>query len=573
MALPAILDEARSLTIQSDTRKPVNESGPLLVNWIAQAGLYIPSWWSPYRDTELRKFWKRSDHLSGAIYAMTSKMTAIPRRVVARDQSIREYVRQAEELTDQIQGSAQFGEGWEAFFSKFVEDMLVSDNGSFAEIIGLGPITGPILGRPLSIAHMDSSRCTRTGNSEYPVLYRDIDNRSYKLHYSRVMFASQMPSPIADMHGVGFSAVSRCINVAQTLIDILQFKQEKLGSRPHRAIIIPRGGLDPQDITNAFRIAENAMDSAGLARYSKVVVTGSQTLPEADLKVIELSQLPDGFNEETSITLGMATIALAFGVDARELFPAMSAGATRADALLAHLKQRGKAPGQIIQTVEQLFDHKYLPPQLMFEFDFQDDAQDRQVADIRHVRSQAITQGLNSGVINARIGREKMLTDGDINRSQFERMELADGRLPDGTTVLALFYTKDPNIAPLVDVGADDPLDLTANDPDTMMQVIREKMAEVNGLLVNEKNELHKQDAFLAAAALTYLEKYYQNYGTLQLSMLGEEANRREGASKFTPVDALRRENLTEPNQEEELDVEGRNRLEESSDDDPNMGS
>src|SRR4030067_3640777 len=139
MALPAIVDEARSLPIQSDTRRPVNESGPLLVNWIAQAGLYIPSWWSPYRDTELRKFWKRSDHLSGAIYAMTSKMTAIPRRVVARDQSIREHVRQAEELTERIQATAQFGEGWESFFTKFVEDLLTVDNGGLAEVIGLRP--------------------------------------------------------------------------------------------------------------------------------------------------------------------------------------------------------------------------------------------------------------------------------------------------------------------------------------------------------------------------------------------------------------------------------------------------
>ena len=63
--------------------------------------------------------------------------------------------------------------------------------------------------------------------------------------------------------------------------------------------------------------------------------------------------LPDGFDEQTSILYGMAAIALAFGVDARELFPAMSAGATRADALLQHLKQRGKGPGQILQMTEQ----------------------------------------------------------------------------------------------------------------------------------------------------------------------------------------------------------------------------
>jgi len=83
------------------------------------------------------------------------------------------------------------------------------------------------------------------------------------------MYASQMTSPIADMFGVGFSAVSRAINVSQTLIDILLYKQEKLGSRPHREIIITKGGLDPNDLREAFMIAESEMDSQGLARYSK----------------------------------------------------------------------------------------------------------------------------------------------------------------------------------------------------------------------------------------------------------------------------------------------------------------
>ena len=210
--LDALIDQSRSQSVQSDTAKP-ESGGVFTVNWMAKAGAYLPAWWSPKRDKQLRKFWKKSDHLSGAIYAMESKMTAIPRRVVARDQSVKEHIEQAKYMTEVVEKGAQFGEGWEVFFGRFVEDLLTQDNGVFGEIIGDGPKSGPVIGAPISVAHLDSDRCTRTGNIDYPVVFRDTDGKKYKLHYSRVMFMSQMSSPIKEMYGVGFCAVSRAVNV------------------------------------------------------------------------------------------------------------------------------------------------------------------------------------------------------------------------------------------------------------------------------------------------------------------------------------------------------------------------
>ena len=231
-------------------------------------------------------------------------------------------------------------------------------------------------------------RDRRTGDPEFPVIYQDISGRRYRMHYTRVMHASQMTSPIAEMYGVGFCAVSRCINVAQNLLDILTFKQEKLGSRPHRGVIITRGGLSPKDMADAFAQAAYDNDSAQLSRYARIVVVGDSTIEEADAKMLDLAELPEGFDERDSITLGMATIALALGMDARELFPGMTAGATRADALLQHLKQRGKGPGQILEMTERLFNHKFLPNHLRLVFDFQDDAEDRQIAEIKRIRAE-----------------------------------------------------------------------------------------------------------------------------------------------------------------------------------------
>jgi len=482
-----------------------------IVPYMAGVGNIIAPWWSTLRDRHLRDFWKKSDHLAGAVYTMTAKMTAIPNKVIAKDTSIKSHVEEAAVLTDALQGAVEFGNGWNEYYGKVVEDLLTQDNGCFSEVIGGGDPAGPIIGRAVSVAHLDAWRCTRTGSAIYPVVYQDTSGKLYKLHYSRVMFTSQMTSPIADMFGVGYCAISRAISVAQTLIDILVFKQEKLGSRPLRELLITKGGLDPNDLQEAFFLAESRMDSEGLTRYAKIIIGGNATLPEASVEQIPLSQLPDGFDERTSIELGMATIALAFGVDARELFPAMSSGASRADALLQHLKQRGKGPGQILQVSEQLFNYKFLPAHLRFEFDFQDDAQDRQVAEIRKIRADRRVQDQASGAMNDRIMRETMFRDGDIDVSQFERMEMEDGRLQDGTPVVSLFYKKNSETSRYLDLGVADPLDIDSNNPEEMLKTIGEAKRETLKAMVNSGSLSSKSAANKSYYALVHLEKYYKN--------------------------------------------------------------
>jgi hypothetical protein len=311
------------------------------------------------------------------------------------------------------------------------------------------------------------------------------------------------------------------------------------------------------------------MDNQGLSRYSKIVLAGLSTLPEADLKMFNLAELPDGFDEETSITLGMATIALALGVDARELFPAMSAGATRADALLSHIKQRGKGPGQIIQTVEQAFDAKFLPPHLHFEFDFQDDAQDRQVAEIRNLRSEGTERNINTGALNTRVSREQMAENGDLTRTQFERLELQDGRLVDGTSVLTLFYNTDPDYTQYLDLGITDPLDIFAQDTVGMQQVIVERMQAVAKSVANEDDPDERKIAIQCMYALAALQKLYQEPTPENIAIAFSEGKVDEpplGAQEQGDL-RTRTQNPGEPNPKESLNPQGRYGLKPSYDD------
>lgn len=526
---------AREETVMARVREGREQSFSI-INFLTGAGFRIPGWWGPSRDAALRRFWKESDHLAGALYTMIAKMTSIPFQIIPVDLSNPQYAVEAEEMEQSLRAGAEFGEGWQMFYAKFIEDLLSQDNGAFAEIIGPGRPDGPLTGQPITIAHLDSYRCTRTGNPEFPVIYRDIDGSLYRMHYTRVIYASQMPSPIAEMFGVGFCAVSRCINVAQTLIDILIYKQEKLGSRPYRAIIYTKGGLDPDDVSKAFLVAEQSSTNMGTSRYARIPVIGSQTIPDAELGMLELSKLPEGFDEESSLTLGMATIALAFGVDARELFPSLSSGSTRADALLQHLKQRGKGPGQILESMEALINFKYLPPYLKIKFDFQDDAEDQQAADIRHTRAQTRQSDMVAQVVNARTARQQMTANNEITSGQFEQMELEDGRLVNGTSVLSLFYVKQPPYAEALDLGVENPEDVFTNDGEEMLKKIAKQRMLIHEMTAATRNFPKQNVLIQCEAALNTLQKLYENPPVIPLT--SEEAMQMQlgAGQEATPV-------------------------------------
>jgi hypothetical protein len=488
--------------------KPITADTFLL---LAVAGNLLPKWWSKSRDIALRDFWKKVDTLAGAMYVMESKISTIPVHIEARDKTIAAHVKQAEQSTEALVNGAEFGEGWGRLIEPSVEDLLTQDNGMFWEIIGMGKPDEPIEGMPLTISRLDAARCQRTGSPEFPVIYRDEDGKLYKLHFTRVAFMSQMPSPNISMRGVGFCAVSRCSNIAQCFYDLLTYKQEKLGSRPKMALGITKGGLAPEDVNAALAVADENMDNQNLSRYSKIALIGSRDIPDAAIDIVDMSSMPDGFDEEKSTTLTMAAIALAFGMDARELWPAMSSGATKAEALVQHLKQRGKGPGHILESLTRMLESKYLPPHLMAVFDFQDDEEDREIGEIKDKRADTTKKHLDAGITDMRTAREQALSSGDLEKAQFIKLELADGRLEDGDNVLTLFYDPDytEGSDPLLEMGSPNPTDIKLNNSDVMMQAIANKRLELMKMQAITTNYREKAKVDNAMAALEYLEKLY----------------------------------------------------------------
>jgi hypothetical protein len=486
--------------------------GSLLGHLMSSGTATLPGWWSRGRDIRLRQMYKECDQLGGAVYAMMAKMVAIPFHITPRDTNIKLHMQQAEQIERNLRENSNLMRGWEDAYSQYIVDLLTQDNGPFCVILGNGPMTGPIVGPPLGIVHLDAAHCIRTRDPLYPVIYEHRRGSLHKLHYTRVITTPDMPSSDREMNRVGVCAVSRAVQSVQRLIDISRYSQEKLGSRPLRGILTVKG-MNRDTLIEAIKEFEMDMSQRGYGYFAKVLALAilDGTL---DVNLIDLASLPDGFDEQTTTTLAMYSIALAFGVDARELWPATASGATKADATIQHQKARGKAPGRIMRMVEHQMNFKYLPRHLKFEFDFQDDEQDLMRAQIHAQRAKGRLDDSKVGVIDDRAYLEDMLRSGEIGQSDFNRIELSNGRLPDGTNVLALFFSYDKTFRAWLRTPARNPLLAHENNATEMVTAIDRQEIEVNTIIVNTSDETTKIKAQQALAALTQLRAIYQPGGS-----------------------------------------------------------
>jgi hypothetical protein len=481
------------------------------IPWLARAQEAVPPWWSFARDEFLRDFWKRSSHLSLMMYTAQNLLVNTPMRVEAKDTSITSHVDQAALIHEILLKASEFGETLFAAKKRFAEDYLSQDNGGFLEIIGNGPPDGAIVGLPLAVRHLDSRYCWRTRSPDYPVVYHDpLDGgKAYKLHRTRVIAMSQMTSTNVLMNGVGYCAVSRSMQFAQHLYDIYVYKQEKLGSRPISQLLVG-AGFKGSHIMQAVKTANEMMSNANLTRYSKIVGIGSEN-EGATLTPVPLNDF-DPFEEDTSVNLAMYGMAAAWGIPIQEVWPASSGRKGRAGDF-QESRQRGKMPAEFNAELSLLLSHQYLPPHLKLVFDWRDDYQDERRAVNQDIRARNRERDIKNEAVSLRVARETMVDVGDLTRDQFVRMELAEGRLEDGSPVTVLFYREDDPYSEFLDLGLENPTDYKEHDKEEVFELVSTNRALVEAELAITTSARARQKLWECLAALNWLEVEYEEKG------------------------------------------------------------
>jgi hypothetical protein len=273
-------------------------------------------------------------------------------------------------------------------------------------------------------------------------------------------------------------------------------------------------GVTGEQLMEAFSLVEQESNNAGQSRYSKMVAIGSEN-PDIAVERVDLNHM-DPFDEETSLTLGMYAIAAAFGMDAGELWPE-SSGGSKGDTALKRTRSRGKFPAQTTAAVAAQFNYKVIPPHLQMRFDFKDDEEDQQRAMIRDIRGRNRQREISSGTVNVTTARQVMHDDGDLERVLLEQMELADGRLADGSPVGVLFHDADPVYKRHLSFPFD-VLVTNDNDPDMALTAIQKNKSASLNEWANTTSGSKRDKLRLAYGALDWIESKYA-----ELNIIPEE--------------------------------------------------
>ena len=387
-----------------------------LTLYIAEVADEISKWGTRVqaRDKQLRQFWPSESTLAGAMYSVAARNSAFQWSLEGPDKLLPPLERM---LHSAMSSGGTIG--WTNFISAISLDYYGTDNGAFIEVIRATP-TSPVLG----IAQLDSEKCQRTGDPDYPVIYMDRGGHEHKMAWYQIIPFTELPSPIETMNGVGYCAVSRVLRAAQIMRDMSQYKHEKVSGRFNRAIHII-GGVSKSQIEDIENRGQEDANNAGLIRYMQPLILASLDPEKAvSTATIELASLPDSFDQDQELKWYIANLALAFGVDYQDFAPLPGGNlGTSSQSEILDRKSRGKGPALFMEQLQNAFHWRgVFPRNVIFSFSERDLASQKDEASISKLRAEERAIRIMSGEITVDMARTLAVYAGDLEDEHIAMM-------------------------------------------------------------------------------------------------------------------------------------------------------
>lgn len=342
------------------------------------SGDLLPPYGRHVRDRALRNLYRGAYAwiAQAAVAALVKRVKQTPWQIEAGP-NLRHYYQD-------VLANADFEDGWGQFISRVLLDYLTCDYGAYIEIIGRGRPDGPLRGRVLGLAHLDSLRCIPTGNVEHPVVYwsRGTDPRKnqrgvmHKLHHSRVIRLVDMPDGDERLFGPGLCALSRAISVLAMQDPMQRYVVGMLDDMPATGVFYNRGGMTFDQFKEAYQ--EYSLRRRNGYKGPMVI---SDTRPDIGGEFVPFAAAPANFDFVSYVELAVNAFAAAFGIDRQDIWPLTGkmAGTATQSAVMAE-KARGMGFGDILQMLERGINWKVLPPAAEFKFAYEDIDADQQQA-------------------------------------------------------------------------------------------------------------------------------------------------------------------------------------------------
>jgi hypothetical protein len=329
--------------------------------------------------------------------------------------------------------NADAGRGWVSFISKLLQDFLMTNNGCFIEIVRAADSeASPIIG----LIPLDSMRCTRTGNSETPVIYQDLRGAFHELKYYEVLEFADMPSTRASMFGSGKCAAARAYKSIYKLACIEGYISDKVSGRRPLAINLINGMNDMQ-LRSVLMTAQSEADAKGAIAYMGAIIA---TIPgdiAPNLVTIPLADFPDNFSRRDELDIAVLAYANNLGLDVQDLQPLTGrALGTGAQSQVLDEKAKGKGLASFKQGFTHGMNQWVLPDSTTMEF-IEHDWRDKKLrAENNGAIETYVGDSVNKGIITAPQGLQILVDENVYDKALLPSdltpdLTLADDEKPD----------------------------------------------------------------------------------------------------------------------------------------------
>jgi hypothetical protein len=369
------------------------------------------------RSSWLDKFWKNEPYLSGVI----NSVVQIDKNrgwslVGGRNQVLRfQHVLHNWQIQP---GMASWRDGCGAASLAF----NTQDIGALVEI-GRQFRNGPMAG----LYSIDPTKSQLTGQVDLPLRYwpAKISRQSSKpvdflpTDYMRM---ASMPSIDESFNGLGYCALSRCIDLAIIMIAVWRHEQEQLFARAPKGLLLLQH-IDEGQWNKAMKSGEAALDTKEQDWYGAVSVIAGGGDNEINAKLVSLSNLPAGFDQEKFTNLMLYGYALAFGYDAREFWP-VSQGSLGSgnETEVQHRSATGKGGKEYWQSLQEGVQNQ-LPPTLHFSPDERDANAELSDALLAKAQAEVVVAMYESGA-------QKVAGEGIITQPEARELLAEKGLIP-----------------------------------------------------------------------------------------------------------------------------------------------
>ncbi len=397
--------------------KTEGEGGNAVFTWnVASAADQISPWGRNVyqRDRQLRDFWPTETYLAGAMANVAMRNAVFQWEIRGGSDKVNQAI--TDILTGAIAGDSF---GWVPFAQKYSQDLYTQDNGAFIELIrdpGMdansrfkGPLA-PVLG----VGHLDSNRCTRTGNPKFPIVYMDRNSVKHKLQWYEVIPFSDYPSAIETMNGVGYCAVTRVLRMAQVVRSISIYKDEKISGRQFKQIHFV-SGVSRQDIKDEMVRGQEEANNTGMIRFILPSILASLD-PEKPVSTatLDLASLPDGFDYDQEMKWYISSLALGFGVDYQEFapLPGGNMGSSQ-QSMILHRKGTGKGPAVLMRMLSEAFrNYGLLPKGVEMRFNDKDEQEELERQTVRTKALEEYALAIRNFVLTPEAARKDLIERG-----------------------------------------------------------------------------------------------------------------------------------------------------------------